>query len=145
MKHIISRFWGCLFCLVAMFAMTGQSAFAQIGEESYFSAFPELPIPAHMTENPDSAVRFDQPDGRIITLQAVGRVNSDEVIEFYHKTMPALGWARNAVDADSAARGGKADKTTRRASYTRDKEVLFFEINNLANGSVRVNVLLRPH
>lgn len=113
---------------------------AALAENGYFSALPELPLPPLMQELPDSAVRFDQPEGRIITLQAGGDVGVNEIIDFYEKTLPELGWLRHQVAKDDAGDIVKGDK----AYFTRDKEILFIEIKSLSNGSSRLNVLLRP-
>lgn len=100
----------------------------------YFSALPELPIPANMHEDEDSAVRFDQPEGRIITLQASGSVKPNEITDFYTKTLPSLGWTFHP-DAKSAPGTGY---------YSRGAEVLLMEIRPSEGGISRLNVLLRP-
>lgn len=122
-----------LFVAFALFFAVENVAF---GEDGYFSAFPELPLPPLMQENADSAVRFDQPEGRIITLQANGAVKPSQIIDFYDKALPSLGWTRHSVAAGKTS--GK------KFWYSRDAEVLFFEIKALNGGSSRLNVLLRP-
>ena len=98
---------------------------------AYFSALEELPVAPGMTEEAQSAVRFDQPEGRIIVLQALGRMGEPEISAFYGKTLPALGW--KAMGGNRYARGG---------------EILSLEVRPLENAGRgagnRLNILLRP-
>lgn len=130
----LSLFRNVMICAIFGMMLVRGTAWAE--GNGYFSALPELPVPPLMQEDADNAVRFDQPEGRIITLQAVGPVKANEVTEFYAKTMPALGWERHSVTSK--------DKSVEKTYYTREKEVLLMEINVLKDGSSRLNVLLRP-
>lgn len=125
-----------LLAVILSVGFIGGLATKAFAENGYFSALPELPVPPLMQENDDSAVRFDQPEGRIITLQASGKAEPQEIIDFYDTALPSLGWTRHNVNDDK----GQEHKVY----YTRDKEVLFFEIKGLSDGSARLNVLLRP-
>lgn len=144
MKNIpyVSFFRKLMICAVFGMGMgmgmvgLGAAGTAWAEESGYFSALPELPVPPLMREDADNAVRFDQPEGRIITLRALGPAKSGEIVEFYNKTMPALGWERHSVKS--------TDKRVEKTYYTREKEVLLMEINTLKDGSSRLNVLLRP-
>lgn len=108
-----------ILCLVA------SSAFAV--DTAYFSALRELPVASGLTEDRQSAVRFDQPEGRIIVLQASGRQTASEIQGFYSNTLPALGW-KNL--------GGNR--------YARKGEILSLEVKPLQQGWNRANILLQP-
>lgn len=129
---------------VAGFMTLADMSVGYAADGDYFSAFPELPIPPNMQEDADNAVRFDQPEGRVITLQASGAVSPSDIVDFYDKTMPALGWTRHSLDTSGVSIDESGSKPLRKAYFTRDKELLFFEINGLGNGQARMNVLLRP-
>jgi len=100
-------------------------------DTAYFSALPDLPLAPGLTEEADSAVRFDQPEGRIVVLQAVGAAQVSDIMNFYAKTLPALGWTMKAP-----------------GQYSRDKEVLQMEVKPAqaaAKGrQTRLQVMLRP-
>jgi hypothetical protein len=108
--------------LIYLFALPAFAA-----ETAYFSALPDLPVAPGLSEAPDSAVRFDQPEGRVVVLQASGVVQESEIKSFYQKALPALGWQP----------GGDG-------RFTRDHEALTLEIKPQQVGQVRLNVLLRP-
>jgi hypothetical protein len=113
------RFLIALLCLVTL------PAFA--GDTTYFSDLPDLPVAPHLVEDADSAVRFDQPEGRIIVLQASGSVQANEINEFYAQTLPALGWK---------SMGGNR--------YIRAKEALTLDIKSAGKGETRLNILVKP-
>ena len=111
--------------LIALLCLLTAPAFA--GGTQYFSALPDLPLAPNLAEEADSAVRFDQPEGRIIILQATGKAQAPEINGFYYKTLPALGWKQ--ADANR---------------FTREHESLTFDIKPLANGQNRLNVMVKP-
>lgn len=94
---------------------------------AYFSALSDLPVAPSLREEPGSAVRFDQPEGRIIVLQAVGTAEPSDIMEFYAKTLPALGWTLKAP-----------------GQYVRDREVLLLDVKPGPDGNNRLRLLLRP-
>jgi hypothetical protein len=94
---------------------------------SYFSALPELPLPPQMMEDQGSAVRFDQPEGRVIVLQASGTAQPSGINDFYLKTLPALGW-----------------KNEGNGRFTRTKEALILDVKPLDKTHNRLNILLKP-
>lgn len=97
----------------------------------YFSALPDLPVAPRLEEMPHGTVRFDQPEGRIIVLQAAGPAETSDIMSFYAKTLPALGWTLKAP-----------------GQYTRGREVLLLDIRQVQSrdgeGDNRLNILLRP-
>lgn len=112
-----------LFCVVTATPVLAESP------ALYFSALPELPIPAGLTEEAHSAIRFDQPEGRIIALKADGSAPPSQITDFYSKTLPSLGWK-----ADPNATG----------RYVRGNETLIIETRALPDGNTRLKILVRP-
>lgn len=93
----------------------------------YFSALSDLPLPANLTEDTHSAVRFDQPEGRVIVLQATGTAQPNEIKQFYNQALPALGWKQVGTNR-----------------YSREDETLTLDIKPLDASHNRVNILLKP-
>ena len=58
----------------------------------FVSGFEDLPLMDGLTEQADSGVVFDKPDGRIIERYASGPLSMDSVMSFYRETLPQLGW-----------------------------------------------------
>jgi hypothetical protein len=58
----------------------------------FLSGFEDLPLMDGLTEQADSGVVFDKPDGRIIERYASGPLSLDSVETFYRETLPQLGW-----------------------------------------------------
>ena len=103
-------------------ARTGASA-----NTYYFSALPDMPVAPGLREDVETAVHFDQPEGRVIVLQASGNRSEQSVKSFYSKTLPALGW-ENLPDG----------------RWRRDGEVLTLDIRTAAGQISRINLLIRP-
>lgn len=66
-------------------------AFAQT---AYFSALDELPLPPGFSESAPPGV-FEAPEGRILAMSAEGGGEGLAVRDFYHETLPALGWSEH--------------------------------------------------
>lgn len=52
----------------------------------------DLPVAPGLTQRPDDGLVFEVPQGRIVTAYLEGRVGMDDVIAFYTRTLPQLGW-----------------------------------------------------
>jgi hypothetical protein len=63
--------------------------------DGFFADVDDLPLMAGLREIPDSALVYDKPGGRIVIVSATGSVSRSQVLEFYHRTLPQLGWRRN--------------------------------------------------
>lgn len=100
---------------------------AMAGGTPYFSALPDLPLPAAMAEEANSAVRFDQPEGRVIVLQASGTAQPTYIKGFYQRTLPALGWKEAGPDR-----------------YLRAQESLTIRVNPLDASHNRLHILVKP-
>jgi hypothetical protein len=60
----------------------------------YFSAIADLPVADGLTEQKDKSTVFDAPLGRIVTAYATGKVDADDVRDFYDDALPPLGWEK---------------------------------------------------
>jgi hypothetical protein len=54
----------------------------------------DLPLMPGLREVKDAGVVFDKPVGRIVEAYAQGEVARAEVLSFYDKTLPQLGWRK---------------------------------------------------
>lgn len=61
---------------------------------AYLSAIADLPLPDGLAEQADKSTVFDAPLGRIVTAYASGRVDADDVRDFYDDALPPLGWTK---------------------------------------------------
>ncbi len=60
----------------------------------YFSAIADLPVADGLTEQKEKSTVFDAPLGRIVTAYATGKVDAEDVHDFYDDALPPLGWER---------------------------------------------------
>jgi len=60
----------------------------------YFSAIADLPVADGLTEQAEKSTVFDAPLGRIVTAYATGKVDADDVRDFYDDALPPLGWEK---------------------------------------------------
>ena len=79
-----------LLCLLIPALSPGQAATQEPGR--YFTEVPDLPLMSGMAEMPDAGVSFDKPEGRIVEVYAQGEGTADEVLRFYQRALPQLGW-----------------------------------------------------
>ena len=79
------------FVFLAIFALWSNLATAA---ERYLSHFDDLPLPAGLTEQPDS-VLFEADGGRIIETSAEGKVEAAAIRRFYDQSLPQLGWTKS--------------------------------------------------
>ncbi|NIA68118.1 hypothetical protein HBA54_05895 [Pelagibius litoralis] len=75
----------------------------------------DLPLMPGLEEMPDSGLIFDKPGGRIVEAYAAGPVSEGQVMSFYDKTLPELGWQRGA-DGDYLREGERLQLTLTGAS-----------------------------
>jgi len=80
--------------LLAAILFAGITAHAGAADRPghFLSGFEDLPLMDGLTEQADSGVVFDKPDGRIIERYASGPLSLDSVESFYRETLPQLGW-----------------------------------------------------
>lgn len=122
-RHRFSGLLGSLgaVCLVALLATSIASA--GIG---YVPGTEDVPLMPGLVAN-DGPLVFDQPQGRIVEASAAGPVRRNDVLAFYHDSLPALGWAPS----------GSRD-------FDRDGERLDLAFAG-HDGALTVNFTLAPH
>ncbi len=76
-----------------------------------------------LTEQADSGVVFDKPDGRIVERYASGPLTTDSVVAFYKETLPQLGWQ------------AKPDKRANHLAFEREGESLDIEFKKVDLGT----------
>lgn len=79
-----------LWALTALVSVACTASAQEAGR--YFSALPDLPVMPALEEVTEAGVSFDKPEGRIVEVYAEGLAGPDEVLRFYHQTLPQLGW-----------------------------------------------------
>lgn len=65
------------------------------GASDFVAGIADLPLMPGLRELPGEGLLFDKPGGRIIEAYAEGEnLARQAVIDFYHQTLPQLGWQR---------------------------------------------------
>ncbi len=93
----------------------------------YVAGIGDLPLMDGLTEDPDSAIIYDKPEGRIVEAVAHGNVTSDDVESFYRTTLTQLGW----------------QATGDNLSFSREGELLTIDVVEQDSGTV-VSFSLAP-
>ena len=83
------RLAAAVICAVLLAGLAPPSSAQQPG---YVSQVEDLPLMPGLIEVADAGLVFDQPSGRIVEAYAQGQVTREEVLDFYRKTLPQLGW-----------------------------------------------------
>lgn len=101
-----------LLAAVLAIALLGGAVWDVRAEDAprFLDAIEDLPLMPGLAEDPESAVVFDSPSGRIVEVFATGNVDERKVLDFYADTLPQLGW-----------------RSEGRASFSREHEVLKVE------------------
>ena len=60
----------------------------------FVTGIEDVPLMAGLVDQPDAALVFDKPSGRIVEAHATGASSRAEVVAFYAETLPELGWRR---------------------------------------------------
>ena len=76
----------------------------------FLSSLKDMPIPAGFREIEDDQIKFDTPNGRIISTHAVGKGLVSAVRKFYMGSLPQLGW--QTLDKDRYKRDGEILRLT---------------------------------
>jgi hypothetical protein len=64
--------------------------------DPFVDGLEDVPLMTGLASLPDRSVTFDKPSGRIVESYAQGAVRRADVIRFYEKTLPQLGWSGKA-------------------------------------------------
>ncbi len=83
-------------------------------DNTFVAGIGDLPLMEGLVEDPDAAIIYDKPEGRIVEAIAHGDVAADDVRAFYGDTLLQLGW--QASDDDMV--------------FTREGEVLTIVIDD---------------
>jgi hypothetical protein len=94
--------------------------------DAFVVGMEDLPLMPGLVPVEGAGMAFDSPQGRIVEAYAKGRAARNEVLDFYARTLPQLGW--QALD---------------RSAYRREGEVLRFELYE-EQGSLTVRFFLSP-
>ena len=79
--------------LFVVIALSGGGAVPALAQaQSYIAQVEDLPLMPGLAEIEGAGVVFDKPDGRIVEAFAQGDVEWEDVLGFYRKTLPQLGW-----------------------------------------------------
>jgi hypothetical protein len=62
--------------------------------QRFVSVIDDLPLIDGLIEDPGSATVFETAEGRIVEVFASGVLEQDQLLVFYDKTLPQLGWLR---------------------------------------------------
>ena len=107
--------------LLTAILVAGPASFAADRPGHFLSGFEDLPLMDGLTEQADSGVVFDKPDGRIVERYASGSLTLDSVKAFYSQTLPQLGWH------------AKPDKRASHLAFEREGESLDIEFKNVGS------------
>jgi hypothetical protein len=97
------------------------------GAADYVAGIGDLPLMEGLVEDPDAAIIYDKPEGRIVEAVAHGDVAADEVETFYRTTLVQLGW----------------QTTGDNLTFAREDEVLVISVEE-SNGAATVSFSLAP-
>lgn len=88
----------------------------------FLVSFEDLPLMPGLVEQSQAEILFDTPRGRLVQTWARGRVPSRLVYEFYHNSLPNLGWTADSLarfhrggerlDIEMVEEGGTPPRTT---------------------------------
>lgn len=113
--------------LLAFFAFKTANAEMKNG---FVPGVSDLPVPINFTLHEDSSSVFFNDSGRIVEAVFRGRGEYDEVLNFYNKTLKALGW-----------------KTEGTLKYSREGEMLTIKLTHIQDNkysNLEIDFSLRP-
>ena len=87
----------------------------------------DLPVPASFYLENDSSSIYNNGFGRIITASFIGKAKKEDILDFYYKTLPALGWSKQE-----------------NLFFIRDDESLIIEIIQKNSEELLINFKLTP-
>lgn len=81
-----------ILCVMAVVSALGGGVARAADAIVYSEAIDDLPLMQDMDELSEQAIIFDTPDGRIIETTAETGSSEKQVITYYDKNLPPLGW-----------------------------------------------------
>src|SRR5262245_66395924 len=92
--------------LRAMLAGFGlAAAAAAFAADVFVAGIEDVPLMPRLVEHADQRLKFDSPGGRVVETLASGAVERGDVLDFYARALPELGW--RPVSAGVWAREGE--------------------------------------
>ena len=95
------------FCLLSISVQAGQN---NIGQVVYIEGIDDVPLMQGLEPDVNGSFIYDKAEGRIVEFQAYGVITPKEVLAFYSKTLPELGWIK--LDSSVYERGDERLKIT---------------------------------
>jgi hypothetical protein len=102
-------------------------AAAPVAAEGFVPGIQDLPLMAGLKPAAEGPLVFDTPEGRIVISPASGPATSSEVLEFYARILPQLGW-----------------RGQNRATFRREGEILKLEFSAAGGARLSVRFSLSP-
>ncbi|MEM7119817.1 MAG: hypothetical protein AAF563_00995 [Pseudomonadota bacterium] len=96
-------------------------------DDTFVAGIGDLPLMEGLVEDPDAAIIYDKPEGRIVEAIAHGNVAAEDVRTFYGDTLLQLGWQASGEDM----------------VFTREGEVLTIVVDDEGN-TATVSFSLAP-
>lgn len=97
---VVLRLVACFGVLLFVAHVQPVSAQAYGQDSIFFDGADDIPVMPGTHEADARGFRFDKPEGEIVEVYAdIGSFAPQQVLAFYTKTLPQLGWGR--VDSDS--------------------------------------------
>lgn len=82
--------------LVLVLSLVIGAPVPSMASDAFVSSVEDLPLMPGLSEDKPAGLTFDSAGGRIVEAYATGRVEEDEVLQFYGETLPQLGWTVEA-------------------------------------------------
>jgi hypothetical protein len=115
-----------LIVLCAAFGAALPHSVSAAAAPRFLAGTEDVPLMPGLRSDAKTLVVFDKPQGRIVEVEARGKVTRAAVEKFYETNLPALGWTADGKDA-----------------WQRDGEGLRLDIKG-RDGALRVGFSLAP-
>lgn len=114
--------------IAALLFITLSHPLSADSDGAFVAGIGDLPLMEGLIEDPDAAIIYDKPEGRIVEAIAHGNVSADDVRAFYSDTLVQLGWQAGGDDM----------------VFTREGEVLTIIVDEVGSAAT-VSFSLAPH
>ncbi len=83
----------CLFSILILLT-------APVQASEFFQGLTDIPVMPGLTQEPEQAVIFDTPGGRVVQAQAYAMdgLSGTDILSFYKAALPQLGWAGQGTE-----------------------------------------------
>lgn len=100
---------------------------APAGAQGFVPGIDDLPLMAGLESSAEEPLVFDTPEGRIVVSRVSGGVSSRQVLDFYARILPQLGWLRQNA-----------------TTFRREDEILRLEFSGGDKAGLAVRFSLSP-